>query len=749
MSVAVFATALLLAASGAQARQDTVPAPPKVQDSWQNRDLSVDQRVERLLAALTQTEKLSLISGWFGSDQPWNGFKADPLARYASAGFVPGVSRLGLTPQWQTDAGVGVATQGAFKDKPLERTALPSGLAIASSWNPALAEQGGAMIGAEARASGHNVMLAGGVNLLREPRNGRNFEYGGEDPLLAGTMVGAAARGIESNHIVSTIKHFALNDQETGRDIVNVVIDPDAARMSDLLAFQIALETSGAGAVMCAYNKVGGAYSCENDWLQNRVLKGDFGFRGFVMSDWGAVHSTADAANHGLDQETGHTKASGLHFGEKLDAAIKAGEVPQARLDDMVRRIVWALIAKGAVDDPVSLAPIDYAKGAAVTRAAATQGAVLLKNEHAVLPLSPSIRRIAVIGGHADVGVLLGGGSAQVYPRGGSPVTGIEPTGWPGPVVYAPSSPLKAIAARAPGARVRFASGQDLAVAASLAADSDVAVVFVTQWTAESRDFSLSLPDNQDALVAAVAKANPRTIVVLETGGPVLTPWMDEVAGALEAWYPGTEGGDAIADLLFGVANPSGHLPATFPKSLDQLPRQTLDGEGLSRGTPFDTVYAEGAAVGYRWFDLHALEPRFAFGHGLSYTRFAYSDLRAERDGERLKVRFKVRNVGDRAGADTPQVYVGPAKGGWEAPRRLGAFAKVTLAPGAEQEVTTLVDPRLLALFNSQAGGWSRIAGDYRVWLGGSSRDLKLDTTVALPDSVLAPNWRPVTGEKP
>src|SRR6478735_8786153 len=327
-----------------------VPAAPSM--AWLDKQLSPDQRAELLLNAMTQEEKLSVITGYFGVQAEWNDYRFKE-ARRQSAGFVPGVPRLGFTPQWQTDAGSGVATQ---REAPpdLERTALPSGILTASTWNPPLAEKGGAMIGSEARASGFNVMLAGGVNLLREPGNGRNFEYGGEDPLLAGTMVGAVVRGIQSNHIVATVKHFALNDQETGRERVNVLIDEAAARMSDLLAFQIAIEQGDPGSIMCSYNLVNGAYACQNDWLLNRVLKRDWGYKGYVMTDWGAAHDTVLNANHGLDQETGVLKQGEYVFLDKLAGAIRESKVPQARLDDMVRRIARTLIEKGAVDAPVA-----------------------------------------------------------------------------------------------------------------------------------------------------------------------------------------------------------------------------------------------------------------------------------------------------------------------------------------------------------------------------------------------------------
>jgi beta-glucosidase len=707
---------------------------------WMDAALSPDRRADLVLARMTRDEKLSLVFGWFATDFAPKDYSAPAGARAGSAGYVPGIPRLGIPPQWQTDAGVGVATQGAAEHK-RARTALPSGMAIAASWDPAVARRGGAMIGSEARSSGFNVMLAGGVDLVREPRNGRNFEYMGEDPLLAGTMIGNAIAGIQSNHVISTIKHYAFNDQETGRDWHDVAIDHDAARMSDLLAFEIGIEQGDPGSVMCSYNQVDGRHSCENPWLLTDVLRRDWGFAGYVMSDWGATHSTAAAANAGLDQDSGFPFDAQPYFGAPLRAAVANGEVSEARLDEMARRILRSMFAVGLVDHPVEPGPIDMAAHAVVTRAAAEAGAVLLRNEGAILPLSPAMRRIAVIGGHADAGVLSGGGSSQVYPVGGNAVPGLAPTSWPGPVVYFPSAPLAAIRAQAPGADIRFASGDDPAEAARLARDSDVAIVFATQWTGESIDTSLTLPDGQDALIAAVAAANPRTVVVLETGGPVLMPWLDHVPGVLEAWFPGTAGGEAIANLLFGRVNPSGHLPVTFPRGADQLPRPTLDGVGRTPDQPFTVTYSEGAAVGYRWFDARGLEPLFPFGHGLSYTSFGYEGLSARAVDGTLSVSFTVRNTGRVAGSAVPQVYVGPAAGGWEAPRRLGAFAKLPLAPGESRQVTLSVDPRLLATFRD--GAWHIAAGTYQVSLGASSRDFAQDVVVDLPARTLPVGWHP------
>jgi beta-glucosidase len=708
--------------------------------AWMDASLSPDRRAELVLAQMTQDEKLSLVFGWFATDFAPKNYTAPAEGRAGSAGYVPGIPRLGIPPQWQTDAGVGVATQGAAEHK-RERTALPSGMALAASWDPEVARLGGAMIGAEARASGFNVMLAGGIDLVREPRNGRNFEYGGEDPLLAGTIIGNAIAGIQSNHVISTIKHYAFNDQETGRDWHDVSVDHDAARMSDLLAFEIGIERGGPGSVMCSYNQVDGRHSCENPWLLTEVLRRDWGFPGYVMSDWGATHSTVAAANAGLDQDSGFPFDTQPFFGAPLREAIANGEVPQTRIDEMARRILRSMFAHGLVDHPVVPGPIDMAAHAAVTREAAEAGAVLLRNEGGVLPLSPATRRIAVIGSHADAGVLSGGGSSQVYPVGGNAVPGIAPTSWPGPVVYFPSAPLAAIRARAPGADVRYASGDDPAAAARLARDSDVAVLFAHQWTGESFDTSLTLPDNQDALIAAVAAANPRTVVVLETGGPVLMPWLDRVPGVLEAWYPGTAGGEAIANLLFGRVNPSGHLPVSFPRGENQLPRPVLDGTGHTPGQPFTVTYSEGAAVGYRWYDARGLAPLFPFGHGLSYTSFGYGGLAARAEGGTISVSFTVRNTGRVAGSAVPQIYVGPASGGWEAPRRLGGFAKVHLAPGESRRVSLTVDPRLLAMFRD--GQWRIAAGRYRVSLGASSRDLVQNVAVNLPARALPAGWHP------
>lgn len=591
------------------------------------------------------------------------------------------------------------------------------------------------MIGAEARADGFNVLLGGSVNLVREPRDGRNFEYAGEDPLLAGAIVGAQIAGVQSNGIVSTTKHYALNAQETDRGRGNFAIEEGAFRMSDLLAFQVAIERGRPGSVMCAYNRVNGIHACEHPWLLTRVLREEWNWPGYVMSDWGAVHSTAASANAGLDQESGFGLQRDDWFAaDKLKEALDAGEIVAGRIDTMAARILRTMFAHGLIDEPVGADnPIPFQAHHAVSQAAAEAGIVLLKNEGGLLPLEGA-GRIAVIGGHADKGVISGGGSSQVFPDGGNAVPGIEPTSWPGPVVFYPSAPLAELRRLLPEAQIAFDPGDDPVAAAQLAGEADVAIVFGTQWASESIDVPLSLGEGQDELVAAVAAANPSTVVVLETGGPVLMPWADDVPAIVAAWYPGRMGGAAIASVLAGEINPSGHLPVTFPASLDQLPHPEEPREGT-------TTYDEGVLTGYKWFDAKGHEPLFPFGHGLSYTSFAYGGLAVRPNGHGLVASVRVTNTGGRSGSDAVQLYLsGP---GWDELKRLGGFARVTLEPGESTVVGIEVDPRLLSVWSTANPGWTRRRGDYTLSVARSSRDIVETETITLAENHLPPEWKP------
>jgi len=749
-----------LAASGVLAVPAAVGAQPVSGPAIAAQPVAVQPaeahaRAAALVARMTQTEKLQMVHGYF---PPWaDRTPGAPVAdMIPSAGHIPGIPRLGIPTVRESDASLGVANQ-VEQRKGDVATALPSSLATAASFDPAIAFDGGVMIGAEARAKRFNVLLAGGVNLTRDPWNGRNFEYLGEDPLLAGVMAGEHIRGVQANHIVSTIKHFAFNSQETGRMIMDARLDEAALRESDLLAFQIAIERGRPGSVMCAYNKINGDWACENDFLLNQVLKRDWGYAGWVMSDWGAVHSTEKAALAGLDQASGQELDSALFFAEPLAAAITAGGVPAARLDDMVTRYLVGLIETGVMDAPVveTAQDIDYATNALVAQRAAEAGIVLLKNEGEVLPLAKSARTIVVIGGHADVGVLSGGGSSQVRSVGGAPVEIPLTSGAAmsfARVTYHASSPLAAIRALAPDATVTFLSGDDVPAAVAAARSADLAIVFATQWTTEAQDVeTLALPDDQDATIAAVAAANRKTVVVLETGGPVLMPWIDAVPAVVQAWYPGQRGGEAIANILFGEVNPSGRLPITFPRSADQAPRpevpglealKTVDaaaasnpGAGPAAGLqPFAVDYPEGADVGYRWYAREGRTPLFPFGHGLSYTTFTYGPVSVS-DGDSLSVSFDVTNAGDRAGSDVPQLYVEVAG----SPRRLAGFAKVTLAPGQTQRVTIQAEPRILADYDTSLPGWRIAGGSYRLSIARDAADDDLTAQATLTAATRQP----------
>ncbi len=737
---------MILAASSASLECGPAREPrPEAQRRWVDPDLSPDARAELALGAMTLDEKIALVHGGFG--MPFNG-KPKPDGAIGSAGYVAGIPRLGIPALQESDAGLGVANPVNVRPGD-EATALPSGLAIAASFDPALAERGGAMIGAEARAKGFNVLLAGGANIARDPRNGRNFEYAAEDPLLTGMMVGAAVRGVQSNDIISTIKHYVLNAQETGRTVLSANIDEAAAREADLLAFQIAIEQGQPHAVMCGYNRVNGIYNCENKFLLGRVLKGDWGYPGFVMSDWGALHSTEAAALAGLDHESGEELDTQVFFGAPLRQAVETGRVPRSRLDDMARRILRAMFASRIIDrPPASGGFIDYHAHARVAQAIAEQGLVLLRNENALLPLAKGLRRILVLGSHADRGVLSGGGSSQVIPVGGIAVPGLGPERFPGPTVYVPSSPLDAIAAEAGGAQVDYIDGSDIAAAQRRAGDADAVIIFAHQWMAEMLDRpDLSLPDDQDRLIGAVARVNPHTVVVLETGGPVRMPWLADTPAVIAAWYPGARGGEAIARILFGGVNPSGRLPITFPRDEAQLPRPKIPGDDRAAigdadpyrsFAPFDVNYVEGADVGYKWFDKRGEPPLYPFGHGLSYTAFALSRLTATAAGSVVTVRLDVTNAGERAGIDTPQIYLRrPDDASF--PIRLVAFARVPLAPGETRQVTLAIDPRVLARFDTSANGWHIAPGRFTLHAGANARDLLLSTEVTLAEAWLKP----------
>lgn len=702
---------------------------------------SAEARARATVQSMTPEEKTILT----------HGIMAIPVSAKAptdlvpGAGYIHGIPRLGIPSLRETDASLGVAwAAGLRKDN---ATALPSGLSMASSWNPALMEISGRMIGGEARAKGYNVMLAGGVNLMRDPRNGRNFEYLGEDPLLAGTLVGHAIRGIQSNNIISTIKHIALNGQETGRHFVDVMISDSNARESDLLAFQIGIEIGKPGSVMCAYNRVNGEQGCASDWLLNKVLKKDWGFKGFVMSDWGAVPNV-EAAMKGLDQQSGEQLDPAVFFGDKLAAKAAADTSWSTRLDDMNTRILTAIYASGVDKDPAKAgATIDYVANAKVAEDVAKQGIVLLRNERAALPLTKSAKSILVVGGLASTGVLSGAGSSQVIGSGG-PAASI-PLGGTGQfasfqnIVYHRSSPFAAIEKMAPEAKVRFRTGRFVSEAVAEAKKADIVIIFANQWSGEGFDQpDLSLPDGQDALIDAVAAANQNTVVVLQTGGPILMPWLDKTAAVLQAWYPGIKGGEAIASVLFGETNPSGKLPITFPASERDLPRPKVDGfdwlepDFIGRAPkgagPLIADYdIEGSDLGYRWNARQGHKALFPFGYGLSYTTFETAGLKMNG----LNASVTVRNTGVHEGATVVQLYMTKSPSGVQ--QRLAAFQRVSLKPGEAKKISLSIDPRIVGEFEKD--GWVISSGTYGFAVGRDAESLGSVTSVKLAAQKLKP----------
>ncbi len=513
---------------------------------WSDSTLSVAERANLVLKEMTLDEKIALVHG-----QGMVGERAGLSDSNGGAGFSVGVPRLGVPPIQMADAAYGVTRS---QSNGRCSTALPSNLGAASSWDPQSAYQYGALIAMELRDQGYNMSLGGGANLTREPRNGRTFEYMGEDPLLAGTLDGSVMRGEQDQHVIGDIKHYAINDQESGRNSVNANIDKRSMRESDLLAFEIALDTSHAAAVMCSYNRVNGVYACENDYLLHEVLKKDWIFQGFVVSDWGGTHSAAKASHAGLDME----QPDEFYYGGELKKAVQSGEVSQAELDDHVLRILRAEFAEGLIDFPVEKRIVDVVHGFQIAQKLAEKSIVLLQNKNGILPLdSHKQETIAVIGGHADVGVLSGGGSAQVDSPGGTPV----PPPPPGNGIFDDfirpawlrDPPLAAIKVAFPEAHVIYNSGDDPALAAGIAKSADAVIVFGYQWEAESKDLqTLSLDPKQNSLIETVADSNPRTIVVLETGSPATMPWASKVSCILEAWYPGIRGAEALAEILSG-----------------------------------------------------------------------------------------------------------------------------------------------------------------------------------------------------
>jgi beta-glucosidase len=690
---------------------------------------SPDHRAGELVGAMTVDQKLSMLH----SAEP------DMLAYYGTAGHVAAIPSLCVPDLVLNDAGAGVG------DAQVNTTAFPAGIAQASSWDPHVQQQFGAGLGWEAWHKGINVMLAPGVNTDRVPMNGRNFEYASEDPYLAGQTGAAVIRGIQSQNVLATVKHLAVNNQETNRMTVSADVDERTLHEIYLPAFETAVKQGQPGAVMCSYNQLNSVYACENPSLLTGALKKEFGFSGFVMSDWGATHSTVAAANAGLDMEMAGSN-NGQYFGDALKSAVSNGQVSMTRLNDMVTRIVRSMFADGLFDHPAATEPGGFAAvvntpaEATLARTIAEQGTVLLKNKDGLLPLDGQGKKIALIGQAAGAA-----GAEQAYGGGGSshvPMAGAVPV----------VSPQQGITQRgaANGDTVVYADGTSVADAVAAAKAADVAIVYANDSETEGTDRTnlglnygtcglvacAQFPISQDQLIGAVAEANPNTIVVLNTGGPVRMPWLGQVKSVVEAWYPGQEDGNAAAAVLFGDVNPSGKLPETFPVSENDLPTQTT---AQYPGVNGHASYSEGLRVGYRWYDSQNIAPLFPFGHGLSYTTFSYSGLRVSRTASGAGVTMTITNTGKRAGAEVAQVYVAAPAAAGEAPKQLKGYQKVFLDPGQAASATVPLDNRAFAQWDTNDHTWHITPGIYQVLVGSSSRDIRAQSSLRMPAQTLAP----------
>jgi beta-glucosidase len=687
---------------------------------WMKPGQSPDQRASELIGAMTLDQKINQLHQ---SNPPW-------FIYWGTAGHVDGTPSLCIPTIVMSDAGSGVAggQQGT--------TTFPSGIAQAATWNPLLEHQFGEALGQEAYDKGINVMLGPGMDTARIATNGRNFEYFGEDPFLAGTMVASAIRGVQSNPVLAQAKHFAANDQETDRNTVSAIVDQRTLREIYLAPFEAAVKQGHVGSIMCSYNRLNDVYACQNKQLLEGYLRHDWGFDGFVTSDWGATHSTVDSAMAGLDIEMNATPAQ--YYGDPLKAAVQSGKVPMARLNLMLRQVFLPMFRFGLFDHPVKDQPGAYGsepstpEHRALARRIAEEATVLLKNDPGTLPLSSAGGKTIGVLGYAANPV----GASNTSGGGGSSKDVTE--------VPQPVSPLEGIEqqAAAHGDKVLYADGSSQADATAVAKASDVVIAFAADTEQEGSDrpdlgfrpgvcpfVCGNVPLDQDAMIDAAAAANPNTVVVIAAGAPVAMPWLGAVKAVVDQWYAGIENGNAIAAILYGQANPSGKLPQTFPKSLSDMPTRTPQ---QYPGVGGKAVYSEGLKVGYRWFDSEGIAPLFPFGYGLSYTTFAFSHVKTAAKRDHATVSFTLRNTGPRRGADVSQVYVGFPSWTGEPPHQLKGFEKADLESGASKRITVDLTRRAFSYWNDRTSRWRVGRGCYSILVGDSSRNLPLHKSVPM-----------------
>ncbi len=661
---------------------------------WMNKALAPADRAKLLVQAMTLDEKV---------------LEIHMLDVPAHPREVAGIPRLGI-PAFKITNGPAGAGPGDSQTKQ-PATALPSALAMSATWDTAAATRFGTIAGQEVADRGEHLLEAPGVNVTRVPRNGRNFEYFGEDPFLAGQISVAEVQAVQAQGILAEVKHYAANNQENQRKTIDVAVDERTLREIYLPAFEATVKQGDVAAVMCAYPKVNGQFGCENTHLLADILRKDWGFQGFVQSDYTATHTTVAAALAGLDLSMKHD-----FYGDATKAAVQSGQLAESVVDQMLIRRFTQMFRFGLFDNPRQPKPIPARADGLVARAIGEQGAVLLKNSGNQLPLRASaLTSVALIGPYATAAHTGGNGSSAVTPL----------------YTVSPAAGIRRVAGG--GVTVTVNDGSDAAAAAQAAAAADVAIVMVGNKDKEGADrANLSLSGNQNALVSAVAAANAHTVVVLKTGGPVLMPWLNQVPAVLEAWYPGEEDGNIVADLLFGRTNPSGKLTMSFPRRESDTPANTAAQYPGVNGT---VHYTEGLKVGYRWYDAQNVAALFPFGFGLSYTTFSFANLNVPATPDangRLTVSVDVTNSGSRSGAEVVQVYVGAPASAGEPPKQLKGFAKVSLAPGQTKRISITLQDRAFSIWNTGAKAWTTVPGRHTVMVGNSSRNLPLRDTVTV-----------------
>ena len=696
----------------------------------------LEKRVEDALSRMTLEEKVGLLHA---------------QSKFSSAG----VPRLGIPEVWGTDGPHGIRPEVLWDEWDQAGwtndscTAFPALTCLAATWNPEMSALYGKSIGEEARYRDKDVLLGPGVNIYRTPLNGRNFEYMGEDPFLSARMVVPYVQGVQQNGVAACVKHFAVNNQELRRHEVDVVVDDRALHEIYLPAFKAAVQEGGAWAIMGAYNKYKGEHCCHNQYLLNDILKRDWAFDGVVISDWGGVHDTREAIFKGLDMEFG-TWTDGLNWGatnaygnyylaNPYLELLRRGEVGTGELDDKARRVL-RLIFRTAMNSRKPFGSLCSPEHNAAARRIAGEGMVLLKNDGGVLPVDLSkTKKLLVVGENAVKMMTVGGGSSSLKVKHEcTPLEGIRAAvGDKAEVLYE-----RGYVGDVTGDYNGVVTGQDLSegrsgaqlLADAIAAARKVdAVVFIgglnkgDHQDSEGADrLQLGLPYGQDAVIGALAEANPNLAVAIVSGNAVAMPWIDRVPAVLEAWYSGSEAGNALADVLFGAVNPSGKLPFTFPVRLEDCSAHSA-GEYPGDG---QVVYRDGIFVGYRWIEKERIEPLFAFGHGLSYTTFDIANVQADRTSlattGRLRVSADVTNTGGRAGAEVVQLYIGDKLSSLPRPvKELKGFEKVHLAPGQSRTVTFEIDPGMLACYDDAKGAWGAEPGEFTAYVGAASDDIR------------------------